>query len=74
MKKILNIGLAVLLIFGTAGCESDDDILGDITEDDIKVMTWNIYVGADTDPITKFCLPEVMSKLGISWKASSRVT
>lgn len=46
MKKILNIGLAVLLIFGTAGCESDDG------PEDIKVMTWNIYVGADTDPIT----------------------
>ncbi len=52
MKRFLNIGLAVLLIFAAGGCESDDDIIGDITGDDIKVMTWNIYVGADTDPIT----------------------
>ncbi len=47
MKRIFNIGLAVLLISGAAGCESDDG------PEDIKVMTWNIYVGADTDPITQ---------------------
>ncbi len=45
MKRILNIGLAVLLVSGAVGCESDEG------PENIKVMAWNIYVGADTDPI-----------------------
>jgi len=55
MKRLILFGAAVaMLIVAAAGCDKDKEELG------IRVMTWNVYVGADLNVVLEESNPEMI--------------